>query len=35
MIDAFDWVIRAYGREMACYDSGGAAKGSAMTKNTL
>ena len=25
MIDAFDWVIRAYGREMACYDSGGAA----------
>ena len=30
MTDAFDWVIRSYGQEMACYDSGGTAKGSAM-----
>lgn len=30
MMDAFDWVIRAYGQEMACYDGTGAEQGRAM-----
>ncbi len=30
MIDAFEWVIRTYGMEMACYDGTGTKKGQAM-----